>query len=637
MSIKKILNLRVQAPLLVLGLISLSSGLVYRVYALDWLGVALAMAAAVLVFTILWYFGQKFNLDFRETFLKSDSDIQPKPDINYPFILAYLGFWLVAVLLLALSGSDSSIISPWQVVPISILAAYFAASLLLLWHFNKPRPFSLGFLMLHYGLSLSVIVFVYRLGFGYDFFVHQATLELIDKAGYVLPKSNYYLGQYGIIMTIHRLFALPIYWIHLLLVPLLSVLLLPAILFDWFKKLDIKSSPYTLALLLLALPYGILTFTTPQNLAYLFLIIVVAISWRPSRTDLVIASILSLAAVIIQPIAGLPAVFLVAWRISELPSVKHAKLIRAALLVLSAIVLPLAFSRLETLKLGAISLSWPGWLPTHLPSFPNQELIGWNTLYFFGNNWYWIILALVVAGLAWRKESSAFDQRQKATTALAFSFLLAHWLTKLLPFSYLIGYERDDYAARLLVVAVILFLPLILKAFDLLLSALDGSTRSIRHSWLVFLAIAMTAAFYLSYPRFDRYANSRGYSVGKSDIEAARWIEQDSKSPYVVLANQQVSAAALKEFGFAHYYNDLFYYPVPTASPLYQAYLKMVYEKPSREAAQAAADLADVDQVYFVLNKYWYAFPKVRNEAKLSADSWQSFGNDDVMVFRYEL
>lgn len=636
MNLHNILKVRVRALLLLLGLISLSSGLVYRFYALNWPGVVLAMGGIVLVYTILWYFGPKFNLGFKDIFFGPDDPAIPEPAGNRPLLLLYLCLWLSSILLLAVSGTAGSIISPWQSVSLSVLAAYFLASLVLLLFFSKLRAYSPWLPMLHYALSFSVIIFVYRLGYGYDFFVHQATLELIDKAGFVLPKSNYYSGQYGIIMMLHRLFALPIYWSHLLLVPLLAALLLPALLLDWFKKADFRPDHQVLALLLLALPYGILTFTTPQNLAYLFLVMVVALSWQPSRADLLVATVLALAAILIQPIAGLPAALLVAWRISETSKTRFATLARGILLFVSIAGLPLAFARLEVLNFSKLSFVWPDWIPASWPAFPSQELAGWNFLYFFGNNWFWIVSALTVAGLMWRKENAAFNQTQKATTILACAFLLAHWLTKALPFSFLIGYERDDYAGRLLMVAIILSLPLIATAWARLLSDLEHAKRAVRYSWLVFLAFSLTASFYLSYPRFDRYANSRGYSVGEHDIEAARWIEQDSKKPYVVLANQQVSAAALKEFGFAHYYNDLFYYPVPTASPLYQAYLKMVYEKPSKDAAQEAARLAGVDSVYFVLNKYWYAFPKVMNEAKFSADSWQSFGSNDVMVFKYE-
>ena len=47
-------------------------------------------------------------------------------------------------------------------------------------------------------------------------------------------------------------------------------------------------------------------------------------------------------------------------------------------------------------------------------------------------------------------------------------------------------------------------------------------------------------------------------------------------------------------------------------------------------------DLTGVDVGYFVLNKYWWAFKKILDEAKLSADSWQAIDNGEVVVFKYE-
>ncbi|MCG2695722.1 hypothetical protein L6248_02210 [Candidatus Parcubacteria bacterium] len=141
--------------------------------------------------------------------------------------------------------------------------------------------------------------------------------------------------------------------------------------------------------------------------------------------------------------------------------------------------------------------------------------------------------------------------------------------------------------------------------------------------FLIFAAILISTSLYLSYPRFDHYFNSRCFSTSKNDIEAVNWIENNTESDYIVLANQQVSAAALREFGFKKYYSpplidkerglggEVFYYPVPTGGPLYQYYLDMVYEKPSRETMTKAMDLVGVSEGYFVLNKYWWAFDKI--------------------------
>jgi len=50
----------------------------------------------------------------------------------------------------------------------------------------------------------------------------------------------------------------------------------------------------------------------------------------------------------------------------------------------------------------------------------------------------------------------------------------------------------------------------------------------------------------------------------------------------------------------------------------------------------AAMDLVGVNEAYFVLNKYWWAFPKIVEEAKLEADEWQGLDKGEIYVFRYK-
>ncbi len=116
-------------------------------------------------------------------------------------------------------------------------------------------------------------------------------------------------------------------------------------------------------------------------------------------------------------------------------------------------------------------------------------------------------------------------------------------------------------------------------------------------------------------------------------------VDSEARAPYIALANQQVSAAALKAFGFDHYYRtsagELYFYPIPTGSPLYQYYLEMVYKNPGRASMISAMDLAGVEAGYLIVNKYWYQSGRVINEAKLAADKWWTI-NNEVYIFKYE-
>ncbi len=46
-------------------------------------------------------------------------------------------------------------------------------------------------------------------------------------------------------------------------------------------------------------------------------------------------------------------------------------------------------------------------------------------------------------------------------------------------------------------------------------------------------------------------------------------------------------------------------------------------------------NLAGVKTSYFVLNKYWWNFIKISDQAKIEADNWQSINNGQIYVFKY--
>jgi hypothetical protein len=63
--------------------------------------------------------------------------------------------------------------------------------------------------------------------------------------------------------------------------------------------------------------------------------------------------------------------------------------------------------------------------------------------------------------------------------------------------------------------------------------------------------------------------------------------------------------------------------------------LDMVYKKADRETAQKASDLTGAKTVYFILNKYWWAFDKIKEEAKMEANTSSSLEDGDIVIFKY--
>lgn len=615
------------------------SASVYKLYALNWTGVVISLILTL----VLWFGALRIN----------SRDIKPEQkekfrikNINIKdWILSgtYLILIITSFYILWQSRSDKALVTPWSVIPGYFFIIYFLATALLLFLIARDRKSkSLEFLnstliSIHYLLSFLIAVIVYRIGYGYDPFIHQATMDLIDKQGAVEPKPFYYLGQYGLLVTIHKLSGISLVILDKLLVPLIAAIFLPPALSTFINRyFPDQKNRQLLLLAILVIPFSCFILSTPQNLAFLFLILTVLYS----ATDYRLPLTLSLAACLIHPLAGIPALTL-----SLLVTINHfrakinqkiVKISYLGLFLLTFLGLPFAFylsgqSQL-TLKLESFSNYLLALMPQlHLP-YKETWLL--NLTYFYGQNQQLIITLLIISGTILIYRHHRRDFRLNAPIITALAVLGSFFLVSQLSFN-LISYEQNDFARRLLMTAVILMLPAIIIALGHLSQRISEQDKFYRISFFVMLTALITASLYISYPRQDHYYNSKAYAVSASDQAAVNWIENQTKNPYIVLANQQTGAVALRSFGFNRYYQGLYFYPIPTSSPLYQYFLGMVYDYASRDTMIKAMDLAQVDEAYFVIPKYWWAFSRIVAEAKLSADSWQSLDEGQIYIFKY--
>jgi len=624
---------------LVLGFLSILSfvgALVYRIYTLNYIGIELSLVITIAIFLPL-----ATALKIREEAeITSDGSEKKEKSIFYLLAAFYFISLFVSFYKLFTHQTVKAIVSPWQVVPTNFFIWYFAATLILISMLvltKIKKDFKVFFIALHYLLSFSVALIVYKIGYGYDPFIHGATLDLIDKLGAVYPKPFYYLGQYGLMEVIHKTFFIPLTVLNKYLVPVMAAIFLP---FFGYQNLSARfSDKKTILLSILALlvfPFSFFIITVPQSLAFLFLLLLVLAGLNiKNKADLWLIFYLSLATLSIHPIAGIPAILFSVILAFHYLDLEHKKIFYPFLYFLTAVTLPSAFYFLENGASSPFHLSWSNFsLPQAI--MPWKENFLYNFLYLYGFNIGIIITGVILIGIIFYFRQKKQYEIFSLYLWMSFSLALAYLFTKNFTFDYLIEYERNSFPDRILAAAMFFLVPfLFLVLYDFIKKILEAEGK-VKWPFLIFLAALITASLYLSYPRFDKYFNSKGYSTGTNDIQAVHLINDTAKKDYIVLANQQVSAAALNEFGFDKYYqNDIFYYPVPTGGPLYQYYLDMVYKKPSKSNMTAAMDLAGVKEGYFVLNKYWWAFPKVLDEAKLAADQWWSIGQGDVYVFRY--
>ena len=626
--------------LICLGLISVCGAIVYRLYRLDTIGVIFSLILAIIISTIFILNLARTANNPRHWKLPS----KPQPISKFSNLIwlyiTYFLLYVTAFYVLWLSRTSQALISPWEVIPNYFFFIYATLTLILLISLPTGRiKLSLFFMALHYFLTIVIAVIVYKIGYGFDPFIHQATADLIAKTGAVMPKPFYYLGQYSLVVIFHKITTLSLTWLDKLLVPALTAIFLPSAIWQFLNKwFENKKNSLLLMVALLILPATIFIITTPQNLAYFFLILTILYGLTCANApQLAVAYLLAITSLFIHPLAGIPAVlFVMALHIYYSDKLKLKKYLYGFIFILASTILPVIFYFLgkqsgATAGAPAASFSWPEFI------VPGQENFILNFIYFYSFNLKIIIGLLALTGII-----TAYRHRQACKILFislggALTMLIAYFLTNRLTFNFLIDYERSNYSDRLLLLAIIFLIPFIFTALYALIEKITKQNLSIKIILLMFLVILITTSFYLTYPRWDRYYNSHGLSSSEIDISAVNWIEQNTDMDYIVLSNQQVSAAALHEFGFKKYYkNDIFYYPIPTSSPLYQYYLDMVYRKPAKETMLKAMDLTGVNTAYFVLNKYWWAFPKILAEAKLEADSWAEIAQGEIYIFKYE-
>ena len=562
-----------------------------------------------------------------------------------PESLLFLAFTGLSFYELLTAKSDQALVSPWQVVDPIFFVFYGMAFFTLIFAINKAKKEQntilsiniLIFISVLYFIAFSVVVIVYKIGYGFDPFIHQASLKYISEHGAVEPKTIYYAGQYGLESIIHLISRAPFNLIDKFLMPILAALLLPYAFYaggiQFFKS---RKTTLLATLGALTIVFSPFIFTVPQNLAYLFLLLTIILA----RRDMLIATLASGAALTVHPIAGFGATLFIASEIlHKLPIWAWLKkVLNGSLYASGAIALPAALflSNKENIEFNSKVLQFFNW-----PSIPDGSNIFLNFTYFYGNNVNLIIFSISILGLILARKNIVQSGFAERCGNWFIFFMLGALGVSLFSFNSLIAYEQSNYAQRVMIAASFFLLPYLAHTAKYFLDKAKKMDLFTQISIAVFASILACASLYITYPRWDFFHNSRGYSVSVDDLKIAEFIQNDAQNTdYFVLANQSSSAAALYQYGFSRYFTNekgekIFYYPIPTGGKLYQIYLKMVDENPSRANMQKAAELTGARLGYFVLNDYWWNANSTKSTAILSSDEYVKIGSN--AVFRYDL
>jgi hypothetical protein len=566
------------------------------------------------------------------------------------------------------SSIEEAVRSPWLVITPSVFLAFGIMSLL--WcaqaFAGRQRLLTVVLAALILLCALSVAWIAYPLGYGFDSFIHKATETHIAQFGSISPKPFYYIGQYALVLFIHHAFSIPVELVDTLLVPLLAVLLLP---FAWHGAAshihpEKRAAAFTLVGLFL-IPLASFIVTTPQGLANLWTLLLVLaavpylVTIEPPRVFAL--AVPALAALTIHPIAGLPALVFLSLVAAEPRRINDrwkglARLLFWTLAALGCVVLPASFVANAVLSHASPNLDLSSLTPAAIFSALHLDLFFANKfnplldlVYLFGFNATLIVVLLSLAA-AWhgrRDMGSRLRMCVIMAVILGANYVI---LSTAVDFSFLISYERQAYAERLIPLIAFFLSPLLILAIGRVARQLHDGPIPLRAGLVALCAALVTCSLYLLYPRNDSYETSHGFNVSASDINAVYAIDRDAAgASYVVLANQSVSAAAIHELGFAHYFGGVFFYPIPTGETMYNLFLSM-NENPSVATIEQAAQLADsachsdasckqprTASVYWVVNDYWWLSNQLIESGKQTADAWFAIDDGAIYVFRYNV
>ena len=566
-----------------------------------------------------------------------------EPKTNGLLVTIYLALAIAGFLFLFKGQTTESIQSPWQVVPDLFLPVYFLATSILLVYLLRSKRTKLPLILigLHAFLSTGVALIVYQIGYGFDPFIHQATEKIINQTGTITPKPLYYLGQYGLVIFLHKLTLINLETIDRFLVPVLSSLLLPTITFYIFSQWLKKNYALVLALAVLVIPYPSFIMTAPMNLANLFFIATILLSMLYFRNQIKVSVLylLALATLAIHPLAGIPLlitiILLNLFKLLYTSYLKYLSLYFLAGLVF-IIFLPLAF----LVNGSTINLN-PDLQRTDfkIVNWVNKADLPLDLAYLIKDNVVVLAGLIILIGLIYIAKNKLLKNNAgylMAAVVIFSSYLITRYF---LTFPDLRDFDSAPFVGRLLTLTFYVLLPFFLLGIHFLVKKFWEKDLSTKIFLVLILAGTITVSLYLSYPRLNQYEPAKFFSLSAADIKAVTYIEQTANPNHLVLANQMVGAAAIKEFGFKKYYNNQFYYSMPMGNPqtFYDYYLEMIYQGATRQTMEKAMAQAGVGESYFVLNQYWRNAEKIAEQAKESADIIYEIDAGKVYIFKYTI
>lgn len=521
-----------------------------------------------------------------------------------------VGLQILQIVLLLSVRTDSAIASPWQVVPDSIFPLFTLSFLLLVLLGERLSKMAASILWaLQAVTAFGVSAIVYRLGFGFDPFIHQAAARSLVQHGHIQLTSILYAGQYALEAGLARITGLPVSWIDRLLVPALAIGLVAWMLPRARALWDDRPSLVSVWAVFL-LPFLPLTFTVPYHLTYLALLLVIfLLPFFTQRSGRLSAGCLLVFTGLIHPLLAIPAAALIffGWIAQRVPKIAGVlAFIGTATAIIGAFYV-------YVIRLGG-AMIWPSMIHWKmawqvLTGFPyqiTQAPLIIQAFYRFFHVWPFLFALSGFVGFRFLPER--LRPLRWVYPGVAFGLLAAAFsLAASTQFKDILSSEQFEFALRLRYVFPVFFFPGVIALLE---RGLARASDRVRPVCFFLIAIFCTAVWYVSYPQANRYVQVSAPGLSATDLHAVQAIERLAGGrSYVALTPQMVSAAALDQLGFERELQTplgrRYAYAIPTGGELYQQYLRLWREPNAAHILVSVRQLSGETRLFIAIPRAW--------------------------------
>ncbi|OGH67632.1 MAG: hypothetical protein A3C15_01425 [Candidatus Magasanikbacteria bacterium RIFCSPHIGHO2_02_FULL_50_9b] len=545
-----------------------------------------------------------------------DTPIYCAPEPRSPSFILFNGMLTILVIAAVIYATRHAAVgwigSPWQVLTSPLfLLLIFAIVAVTSWGLLQNK-ISARILFCSLALLLTINTIAFPLGFGFDVFVHDATIRAWIEHGQITPISPLYNGLHALVANLAILTGIRPLVLLSWFVPLFGAAMLTAILVVTRRTRDnFHRAPYILLAFFVVFS-SLFTTATPQSLGHLLLFGFINELWlaRDSLTvqRWVLRALIALGIFCIHPLSGVIALATFAWMFVMWSSCsRRARSIAFLSIGATTIVAPTIL-----LIIGAHgTLDWGRLTPTALTELINTSRESFQPFILTK-------LAYVVAGLGGvllflfalfgHAVRHPLERPERRLFQLGLLVMASGFLTNVVVVGNVIAYEQSSFARRIFIGGLLLMIPLATSG----LAHLWARTHARGDRVAIFGVCVATifASWFVAYPGWNTVTRTKAINTSERDFEIVQKIDAHANgAPYVVLADQPTSAAALHLFGFFDRRlpeREFYFYPIPTGDTLYtKFFLPAMYDGISPELITAAAQHANVSDVYIVAKPYW--------------------------------